>query len=97
MLGNLFLALAKVLNFVLVAYTWIIIARAVLSWVSPDPHNPIVRVIHELTEPVLYRIRSLIPINFGGIDLSPIIVILAVMFLRTFLVGTLVRMGYNLL
>jgi YggT family protein len=58
-----------------------------LSWVSPDPFNPIVRFIHNVTEPVLYQIRKRVPVNFGGIDLSPIIVILAIYFLQVFLVG----------
>jgi YggT family protein len=68
---------------------WVIIARAILSWVSPDPFNPIVRFIHNVTEPVLYQVRSRIPFNLGGIDISPIIVILMVLFLRMFLVDSL--------
>ena len=95
--GYFFMAVAKVLDFVLIFYMWIVIARAVLSWVSPDPYNPIVRFIHNTTEPVLYRIRSVIPINFGGIDFSPIAVILAIFFLRIFVVNTLMRFGAGLL
>jgi YggT family protein len=72
---------------------WIVIARAILSWVNPDPYNPIVRFIHNVTEPVLYRIRSKIPINFGGIDFSPIIVILGVIFLQNFVVNSLLRLS----
>jgi YggT family protein len=72
---------------------WIVIARAVLSWVNPDPYNPIVRFIHNVTEPVLYRIRSKIPVNFGGIDFSPIIVILIVIFLQNFVVNSLLRLA----
>lgn len=96
-LGYLFLAVAKVLSIVLTLYMWIIIARAILSWVNPDPYNPIVRFIHNVTEPVLYRIRMVIPVSFGGIDFSPIIVILGVLFLNTFLVNSLSRIGSNLL
>jgi YggT family protein len=72
---------------------WIIIARAILSWVNPDPYNQIVQFIHNLTEPVLYQIRSRIP-YMGGIDISPIIVILVIMFLEKFLVGSLQRLAF---
>ena len=87
--SNLLTAIAKVLDVVLVIYMWIVIARAILSWVSPDPYNPIVRFIHNITEPVLYQIRKRLPVNFGGIDFSPIIVLLAVIFLRQFVVQSL--------
>ena len=76
---------------------WIVIARAVLSWVNPDPYNPIVRFIHNVTEPVLYQVRKRIPINFGGIDFSPIIVILVIYFLRDLAVKSLVRFSQSLL
>ncbi|MGD9013777.1 MAG: YggT family protein, partial [Desulfobacterales bacterium] len=65
------------------------IARAVLSWVSPDPYNPIVRFIHNVTEPVLYQIRKRLPMMYGGIDFSPIVVILIIIFLRIFVVNSL--------
>ena len=94
--GNLLLGLAKVLDFVLVLFMWIVVVRAVLSWVSPDPYNPIVRFIYNVTEPVLARIRALIPMNFGGIDLSPIVVFLGVIFLRVFLVDSLIGIAQRL-
>jgi len=83
----------RFLNYVLTFYMWIVIARAVLSWVNPDPYNPIVRFIHNVTEPVLHRIRTKIPVNFGGIDFSPILVILAVVFLQNFVVNSLIRLS----
>lgn len=92
-LGYFFIAVAKVLDFVLLFYMWIIVARAILSWVSPDPFNPIVRFIHNVTEPVLYPIRSKVPANYGGIDFAPIIVFLGIIFLRTFVVNTLLRLS----
>ena len=92
-IGNLLKAIAVVLHYVLHFYMWIIIARAVLSWVNPDPYNPIVRFIHNVTEPVLYRIRTKLPLNFGGIDFSPIIVILGIIFLQNFIVSSLFRMS----
>ena len=95
--GYFLMAVANVLNFVLLAFMWIVIARAILSWVNPDPYNPIVRFIHNVTEPVLYQIRTKLPINFGGIDLSPILVILAVYFLRVFVVKSLLRFSASLM
>lgn len=95
-LGNFLEALASVTQMVLQLYMWIIIARAVLSWVNPDPHNPIVQFIHRLTDPLLYRVRKWVPIHGGGIDFSPIIVILAIIFLQTFLVQTLQRLAFSL-
>jgi YggT family protein len=87
--NNFLIAIAKVLDIVLSIFMWIVIARAVLSWVSPDPYNPIVRFINKVTEPVLYQIRKRIPVNFGGIDFSPIIVFLAIIFLQRFVVHSL--------
>ena len=86
---NLLVAVATVLEYVLVFFMFITIARAVLSWVSPDPYNPIVRFIHNVTEPVLYQIRKRLPMMYGGIDFSPIVVILIIIFLRIFLVDSL--------
>ena len=87
--SNFITAIAKVLDVVLVMFMWIVIARAILSWVSPDPYNPIVRFIHNITEPVLHQIRKRLPLNFGGIDFSPILVLLAVIFMRQFVVQSL--------
>jgi YggT family protein len=91
--NNLLAAIAKVLDVVLSIFMWIIIARAILSWVNPDPYNPIVRFIHNITEPVLHQIRKRLPLNFGGIDFSPIIVLLAVIFLQQFVVQSLYELA----
>lgn len=95
-LSNFLIAIAKVLDIVLTIFMWIVIARAVLSWVSPDPYNPIVRFIHQITEPVLYQIRRRIPVSFGGIDFSPILVFLAIIFLQRFVVNSLLQMAQTL-
>ncbi len=95
-LSNFLTAIAKVLDIVLSIFMWVVIARAVLSWVNPDPYNPIVRFIHKVTEPVLYQIRKRIPVNFGGIDLSPIIVFLAIIFLQRFVVHSLYGLAQTL-
>lgn len=90
--GNLMEAVATVINTALTLYMWIIIARAIISWVNPDPYNPIVQFLYRVTEPVLRPIRR--RLSFGmGIDFSPIIVILVIYFLQIFLVKTLIRMA----
>jgi YggT family protein len=94
--GNLLLALANLLHLLLQAYFWIIIARAVLSWVSPDPFNPIVRFLYRITEPVLRPIRHRMPAFAIGIDLSPMVVILAIFFLDSFLISTLRDLALSL-
>jgi YggT family protein len=96
MLGNFIMALAKLINFALSAYVWIIIGRAVISWVNADPYNPIVQFLVQATEPVLSKIRKMLPMSMGGIDLSPMILILAVVFLQSFLVPTLQQIGMSL-
>jgi YggT family protein len=88
-LGHLLEALASILDLALTVYMWLIIARALLSWVNPDPFNPIVRFLYNVTEPVLGWVRSRVPLIFGGLDLSPLLILLAVMFLQRFLVSTL--------
>jgi len=86
---NLLNALAHIIDFVLYAYMWLIIIRAFLSWVNPDPYNPIVSFLYQVTEPVLYRVRRFLPIRGLGIDLSPIIILIIIIFLREFAVQTL--------
>ena len=88
-LGRFLEALAVVIYYVLNIYMWIIIARAVISWVNPDPYNPIVRFLYSITDPVLLAIRRRLPLSFGGIDFSPIVVILVIIFLQRFLVASL--------
>ena len=92
-LANLLSAIATVLDVALQFYLWVVIIRALLSWVNPDPYNPIVRFLNTITDPVLWRIQRWlgprILTAMGGLDLSPIIVILAIYFLRVFLVQSL--------
>lgn len=94
--GNLVLAIAQVIDVILSAYTWVIIIAALISWVNPDPYNPIVRFLHAVTEPVLRPIRRLIGYRLGPIDISPIIAILAIIFIRRFLIASLMEFGYKM-
>ena len=89
-LSTILSAAAHIIHTVIWLYTWIIIISAVLSWVNPDPYNPIVRTLRALTEPVLWRARRLLPFLYvNGIDLSPVAVILALQFLDIVLVRSL--------
>jgi YggT family protein len=89
---NFITALAGVLGMVLELYMWIVIVSALISWVNPDPYNPVVRFLRQATEPVLGRVRRYLP-PMGGLDLSPIVVILAIVFLKQFLVGSLMELA----
>jgi len=91
--GNFLTALAMVLHLLLQAYMWVVIIRALLSWVNPDPWNPIVQTLNRLTDPLLEPIRRRMfrMMGYGGIgiDLSPLILIAGIYFLDFFLVETL--------
>jgi len=93
--GNFLMAIAKIMDIGLSAYMWIIIIRALISWVNPDPYNPIVRFLISSTEPVLYPIRKRLPF-IGGIDFSPIVAILAIIFIQTFVVQSLIQIALKL-
>jgi len=91
---NLLIALAKILDLALTILYWLILIRALISWVSPDPYNPIVQFLYKTTEPILYPIRKILPLGFRfGIDISPIIAFLLIVFLKTFLVNTIVDLA----
>ena len=92
---NFIEALATLLNVILGAYVWVVIGRVIISWVSADPYNPIVRFLYQVTEPALARIRRFMPV-FGGFDFSPMILILAIVFLQSFLVPTLQQLARSL-
>jgi len=91
--GNFISAIASVLDIILNVYMWIIVARAIISWVSPSPYNPIVQFLYRATEPVLRYARKIIPPIGGTLDLSPIVVLLVIVFLRKFLVQSLMELS----
>ena len=95
-IGNFLSATASILELVLTFYMWIIIVHALLSWVNPDPYNPIVQILNNITEPVLYRVRQFLPMNGVGIDFSPMIVILIIIFLQSFLVNSIGMLAMRL-
>ena len=95
-ISNLLIAVATILDIGLSVYMWIIIGRAIVSWVNADPYNPIVRFLHSATEPVLSAIRRRVPVFYSGIDFTPILVILAIVFLRAFVVQTLFQLAHRI-
>ncbi len=90
-LSNFFIALAKATDLIFEVMKWFILIRALLSWVNPDPFNPIVQILHRMTEPILSPIRRILPPM--GIDLSPMIAFIVILFLKAFLVQTLFDIG----
>jgi YggT family protein len=96
-MGNIILGITQVLDILLNSYKWIIIIRALISWVNPDPYNPIVQFLTRITEPVLRPIRKLMPPwKMGGLDLSPLVAILALIFLEYALIGNLREWGMSM-
>lgn len=94
-LGNFVSALATVIDILLSLYMWVVIISALISWVNPDPYNPIVRFLRQATDPVFQRIRRYVP-SAGGLDFSPILVILVIIFMQKFLVASLMELARNL-
>ncbi len=96
MISQLLGILAQIIDVVLTLYYWLIIIRALLSWVNPDPYNPVVHFLYRMTEPVLGRLRSVIPIGTSsGIDLSPIIAIFVIYFAKSLIVQALLKLAFQ--
>ena len=95
-LSTLLQAIAQILHMVINLYIWIVIIAALISWVRPDPFNPIVRALYSLTQPVYSWIGRYIRTNFNGFDIAPIIVILGLQFLDIFLVNLLFKLSAQL-
>jgi YggT family protein len=93
--SNVLQAIAVIVDYVLWLYMWVIIARALISWVNPDPWNPIVQFLQRVTEPVLYPIRRRMGFAMG-IDLSPIIALLVIVFLQVALVQSLKDLAFRM-
>ena len=91
--GDFVIAVAKILDTLLEIYKWIVIIAALISWVNPDPYNPIVRFLYSVTDPVFRRVRRLIGFSLGTIDISPLVVILVIIFVQSFLIRSLIKIG----
>ena len=88
-------AVFQVLHAILSIYFWIVIGRAVISWVNPDPYNPIVRFLHNATDPVLDRVRRILPLQFGGMDFTPIFLLIVIGILQNILVQLQHKLTYG--
>ena len=93
-LSNFVKALASIMDIVLSIFYWLILIRALISWVNPDPYNVIVQFLYKMTEPILQPIRRMLPAM--GVDVSPIIAFLAIIFFKGFIVGSLIDLSYRL-
>lgn len=94
-LGDLIIVIANILDIGLTIYSFIVIASALISWVNPDPYNPIVRFLYGVTEPILRPIRKLLPFRLP-VDISPLILLLLIYFAQKFLVLSLIEFGYRI-
>lgn len=94
--GQFVRALAHLLDYALEGYKWVVIIRALLSWVNPDPYNPIVRALAALTDPVFSFLRRRFPLMAGTIDLSPLVIIFVIYFLQLFLVPVLLKLSFQI-
>lgn len=95
-LGNFIAALTTILDYTLTILNWLIIIRALISWVNPDPFNPIVQILYKITEPLLAPFRRIIPIHTVGLDISPIFALIFIWFLKLFLIRTLFGIALRL-
>ena len=86
-------SLHQVVSLVFQVYIFIVVARVLISWVGPDPYNPIVRFLYRATDPVLDRMRRFLPLEFGGIDLTPVVLLLALYLAKDLLLNLIVQLA----
>ncbi len=91
--GELIMLIAQAINMIFTLYIYIVVARAIISWVNPDPYNPIVRFLHNATDPVLFRLRRILPLQFGGMDFSPIALLFGLFFVQRLISLVLYRLA----
>ncbi len=96
MLSTLIIAVATIAQMVIQIYMWVVIISALISWVRPDPYNPIIQILQRLTEPVYEKIRKYIPTVISGIDLTPVILILILQFINLFFIQILFDFAYSI-
>jgi YggT family protein len=93
-MSTLILAIARILDLAFTIYIFVVVARALVSWVNPDPYNPIVRFLHNATDPVLYRLRRLLPfLQAGAFDFSPIVLLILLSVVQQIIVGFLFQLA----
>lgn len=95
-LGNFLIAIATILDMLITLYIWVIIIAAIISWVGADPYNPIVQLLNRLTQPLYAKIRAIMPTSINGIDLCPLIVGIALQFIKLTLVAMIIQYARSL-
>lgn len=95
-LREVILAFAQVIDLVFTLYTFIIIGRVIISWVNADPYNPIVRFLINATEPLFRRVRQVVPLVFGGFDLTPLVILILLTFLQRVIMAGLGQLAYTI-
>ncbi|AJC94021.1 YggT family protein [Campylobacter volucris] len=83
--SSLIISVVQIFSLIIDIYVWVVIIAALISWVRPDPYNPIVQILYRLTQPAYNLVRRFIPTMIGSIDLAPLIIILALKFIQIFL------------
>ena len=91
--GVMLVWFTKILNGALTIYFWVIFARALFSWIRPNPYNPVVRIVCRLVDPVTYRISRIVPTRFGMVDLAPFFLMLIIIFLQELLTRLLLQLA----
>ncbi|MEW5894225.1 MAG: YggT family protein [Candidatus Omnitrophota bacterium] len=94
-IANFLVALAQILSAIFTIFWWLLLIRVLISWVNPDPFNVFVQFLYRITEPVLVPIRRFLPM-MGPVDLSPLVAFFLIIFLRTFLIQTILDLAYSL-
>ncbi|WP_303720332.1 YggT family protein [Malonomonas rubra] len=93
-MGMLIVAIARIIDLAFNIYIFIVIARALISWVNPDPYNPIVRFLHSATDPVLYKLRKMLPfLRAGSFDFSPIVLLLLLSVIQQLVMSFLMQLA----
>jgi len=95
-LGELVLALRTVVDLIFQIYILILVARVLITWVNPDPYNAIVRFLSNAADPLLNRVRRVVPLQIGGLDLSPIVVIIGLQFIASIVSRLLYRLAFSI-
>jgi len=97
-LANFLLAVSKIFHFLLMIYMWVLILRAFFSWIPSPSLRPLAVILYNLTEPILKPIRRYVPpYKTGGLDISPMILIILIVFIDTFLIKSLTLYALNIL
>jgi len=94
-MGGIVSGLGGIVHSLITVYIWVLIIGALLSWVRPDPYNPIVQIIYRLTEPAYRALRRLMPTVFNGIDLAPLILVILLQVIDVILVSVINALVYS--